>query len=162
MEYWKYRISTLRLMNSLFIIILIWFTSIFYSNHQEDMHSVYIILALGIACLIGVLIGSFGKRFIPNYQTMLSAIIWTETIVLTDICLLVQFQLTQLVLFILLLVAIFSVFNRKVFQQFTMGYIVCVVPIITLSGYDNSEKNSFYRDHPHTNALILFKEQLRI
>lgn len=143
MEYWKYRISTLRVMNLLFVTILLWFTYIFYSNHHKDMRYVYVILVIGITCLFVVLVISFSKKHLPYYQTLLCWIIWIETVILTDICLIVMFPLTQLVLFVLLLVAIFSVFNRKVFQQFTMGYIVCVVPVITLSKYDNSEKIVF-------------------
>lgn len=143
MEYWKYRVSTLRLMNLLAVTILLWFASLYHKYHSPMDLYFYVVLLLSICVLVVAVSMSFFSKIQSIYHTLLSIAIWGETIILTDIALLIRFGSAQLVLFLLLLVAIFSVFNLKVLQQVSISYILCVVPFILISPYQNSDKVVF-------------------
>ena len=143
MEYWKYRISTLRLMNILYLTILVWFEYIYIIEDQTSRLGFLGIVFIGVILLSIVFLLSFVKKLHGYYQSILSIMLWFITIVLTNMCLMTEYTHTQLVLFILLLVAIFSVFNRKVILQVAIVYLMSVMPIVIVSPFSFGDKIEF-------------------
>lgn len=144
MEYWKYRHSTLQIINSLFLVTMAWFGYICLSDTELAISELLIALMVGIFLQGMLLIMSLFQKIKLYYQTILSISIWFITIFMTDLCIWAGYQHTQLFLFLFLLLAIFSVFNRKIIQLAGLMYLASVLPVIFISTYEREEKSVFF------------------
>lgn len=142
MESWKYRTKSLQFINSIYLMAVVYFLTIYKSLYNENyFYNVQFIDWVIIAGTLLLLILSSFDKYAEIYQKLLFVTLCLITILITDMAYLSDHKNFVYAHLILLIITI-SVFNKQTLGKFIIVYLLLVLPFILTSTLLDEKKTA--------------------
>lgn len=144
MDYWRQRLTVLRMINIIYGLMFNLMMLIFYSKTDEHFFGVQWVGVVVIIILVMVIMMSFFHNLEKVYQNVLYFTLWIITIGTTDYGYLIGHGMFIFIQTMLLVVTVFAIFNIRIIRLFIAVYVVTVFPVVYVADYAITDKALMY------------------
>jgi len=140
LTYWKYRESSLRLINIAYIVVYFVLVGLYKTtNGHHFFFNIYVNVII-LVLLVVVLASSFVKAWTEKYQLRLNYLLWAITMISTMIAYYTRSDVYITSHLLLLLISIYSLYSRSRMRNYIFIYLIAVLPFAFFSEIDFEKK----------------------